>query len=212
MRRLMMRILKQTKMLSVSVVCCALQLTMPPGAMACACCTEPGYRNVKTKSLDAYPSSQLRRIQFAKQADLFTDAGDAKDIKGIKNPSASYDLAVSQSNLSITFNFSDTTGRAATLTLPKPATYSVFEVDPRDNAKPDGFGPRLYKEWKFTGPAGGTGDFSPGVGGSQRLTLILQGRGLACPTADEFSAWTLVVSGPKGEFSLFGQLKASLPE
>jgi hypothetical protein len=208
----MVRVFSQASIASVLAIFFAIQPVWVKQALACACCTEPGYRSVKTKPLDAYPSSQLRRIQFAKQAELFVGVGEATDIKGIKNPSTSYDMAVTQSNLSITFNFSDPTGRAAMLRLAKPQTYSVFEVDPRNNAKPDGFGPRLYKEWKFTAPAEGSGDFNAIVGGSQRLTLILQGRGLACPTADEFSAWTLVVSGQKGEFSLFGQLEAPKPE
>jgi hypothetical protein len=80
-------------------------------------------------------------------------------------------------------------------------------VDPRE-AKPDrGLGPALYKEWKLTAPASGTGVFAPGTGARQRITLILQGRGNRCTDASHFTAWTLVVHGPAAEYTLFGALK-----
>jgi hypothetical protein len=44
------------------------------------------------------------------------------------------------------------------------------------------------------------------VGDSQRLTLILHGHGNSCTSSDHFTHWTLVVSGPKARYRLFGEL------
>jgi hypothetical protein len=38
------------------------------------------------------------------------------------------------------------------------------------------------------------------------LTLIVQGRGNSCTSAGDFSHWTLVMQGPKANYSLFGDL------
>ncbi len=64
----------------------------------------------------------------------------------------------------------------------------------------------LYKEWKLTGEVTGTGAFSATNGVKQSLTLILQGRGNSCTSAVDFTHWTLVMEGPKGRYSLFGEL------
>ena len=69
-----------------------------------------------------------------------------------------------------------------------------------------GQGPALYKEWKLSGPAAATGVFEPGGGPRQVLTLILQGRGNSCTDASDFSHWTLVMQGPKANYTLFGDL------
>jgi hypothetical protein len=81
----------------------------------------------------------------------------------------------------------------------------VFGVDPRN--EPDkGHGPVLYKEWKLSGPASGSGVFQPGGAPRQILTLILQGGGNSCTSAIDFSHWTLVMQGPKAKYTLFGGL------
>ena len=96
-------------------------------------------------------------------------------------------------------------GRTGTLALARPKTVSVFEVDPRDG--PDvGQGPTLYKEWKISSPAAGSGVFAPGTGPRQMLTLIIQGRGNSCTSDIDFSHWTLVMQGPKANYTLFGNL------
>jgi hypothetical protein len=84
----------------------------------------------------------------------------------------------------------------------------VFEVDPREEKRmPEGGqGPRLYKEWKLTGKVQGTGVFSTGMGPEQRITVILQGHGNSCTTSEDFTAWTLVVYGPRADYSLIGNL------
>ena len=76
---------------------------------------------------------------------------------------------------------------------------------PRD--VPDqGTGPSLYKEWKLTGKAAGSGAFSLGGAPKQVLTLIVQGRGNSCTSVGDFAHWTLVMQGPKANYSLFGDL------
>lgn len=95
---------------------------------------------------------------------------------------------------------------SGTLSLKLPKTVAIFEIDPRDS--PDqGTGPVLYKEWKLTGEVTGTGAFSGTNSAKQLLTLILQGRGNSCTSAADFLHWTLVTEGPKGQYSLFGELE-----
>ena len=43
------------------------------------------------------------------------------------------------------------------------------------------------------------------MGKGQRVTLILQGHGNNCTSADMATHWTLVVHGPKAEYHLFGK-------
>ena len=81
----------------------------------------------------------------------------------------------------------------------------MFEVDPR--GRPDkGQGPKFYKEWKLSAPAAGSGVFQPGIAPRQILTLILQGGGNSCTSGIDFSHWTLVVQGPKANYTMFGDL------
>jgi hypothetical protein len=82
---------------------------------------------------------------------------------------------------------------------------SICEVDPGDS--PDQVsGPVLYKELMLTGEVTGFGAFNDTSGVNQVLTLILQGRGNSCTSAEDFTHWTLVTEGPKGAYSLFGDL------
>jgi hypothetical protein len=115
-----------------------------------------------------------------------------------------FDLGVAQQNDRWVFEFRNVEGNTGTLTLNFPNSISVFEIDPRDEKPQPGNGPRLYKEWKLTAKAVGTGIFARGVGSGQNITLILQGHGNNCATPDDFAHWTLVVYGPKAEYSFFG--------
>jgi hypothetical protein len=76
-------------------------------------------------------------------------------------------------------------------------------VDPRIARQ--GHGPTLYKEWKLSAPAAGSG-VSAGHRPRQILTLILQGGGNSCTSAGDFTHWTLVMQGPKANYTLFGDL------
>ena len=183
-------------------------LSDPRAALACACCTNEGQRNVGTVALDSGKREQIESLRFGGKATLFTGEADAQDTKGITTPSDSYGMTAAWRDNRLVLTFRDKSGRTGTLALARPNSVGVFEVDPRRG--PDsGQGPALYKEWKLSGPAAATGVFEPGGGARQVLTLILQGRGNSCTDAGDFSHWTLVMQGPKANYTLFGDLVTS---
>lgn len=174
-------------------------------AFACACCSREGQRNVASVALDSGKRQEIESLRFAGKATLFAGEGDAADIAGITTPSASYELTAKWLDDRLELSFRDQSGRTGMLPMVRPKTMSVFEVDPRD--RPDrGQGPALYKEWKLSAPAAGSGVFQPGIAPRQLLTLILQGNGNSCTSAIDFSHWTLVMQGPKANYTLFGDL------
>ena len=176
-----------------------------PDALACACCTDPGYRNVHVVQLHGSKRAEIKRVRFANSAQLFVTAGGLETVEGIKTPSERYKIKAKWEKNRVVFDLRDAQGRSGTLALAIPYKLSVFGVDPRDG--PDqGSGPVLYKEWKLTGKAAGTGVFSAASGPGHLLTLILQGRGNACSSAADFGHWTLVMQGPKANYHLFGKL------
>jgi hypothetical protein len=182
----------------------------PGEALACACCTNPGQRYVDVEKLDSGRLEEIERVRLGTEARLYVGAGGVETIEGIQNPAERYDLEVAwdkthPGKTRIVFTLASLGGFSGTLSLTLPQTISIFEIDPRD-APDQGTGPTLYKEWKLTGEVTGTGAFSPTNSPKQRLTLILQGRGNSCTSAADFTHWTLVTEGPKGEYSLFGDL------
>ena len=174
-------------------------------ALACACCTNDGQRRVGVEKFDSGKFTEIEQLKFAATAQLFTGERDPSDIKGIATPSASYALQAAWAKDILVFTLRDKNGGAGTLSLQRPATVSILEVDPRDS--PDrGHGPGLYKEWKLTSRAAGTGIFSAASGPNQLITLIVQGRGNSCTSANDFSHWTLAMQGPKASYTFFGEL------
>ena len=129
----------------------------------------------------------------------------SKSVSGIVTPSPSYDMTAAWRDNQLVFSFRDAKGRTGTLALARPASVAVFEVDPR-NGRDAGQGPALYKEWKLSAPASASGVFAPGTGPRHILTLILHGRGNSCTDAGDFTHWTLVMQGPKANYTLFGNL------
>jgi hypothetical protein len=190
----------------VLAVAVAVALNTPREAFACACCTNAGQRNVNVEAFDPGKRALLEELRFADAAKLFLGEADPDSIKGIANPSTAYALTATWQGDRLVFTLKDEQGHAGTLALELPNKISIFEVDPRD-APDQGTGPPLYKEWKLTGKAKGTGAFSPGGGHGQLLTLIVQGGGNSCTSASDFNAWTLVMQGAKANYSLFGDLK-----
>ena len=174
-------------------------------AFACACCTNEGQRNVATVALDSGKRQEIEGLRFADKATVFTGEGDVDGIQGIAAPAGTYKLAAKWVDDRLVLSFRDAAGHSGTLSFARPGTMSVFEVDPRD--RPDkGHGPPLYKEWKLSAPASGSGVFAPGIAPRQILTLILQGSGNSCTSGIDFSHWTLVMQGPKANYTLFGKL------
>src|SRR3954451_5011819 len=114
-------------------------------ALACACCTNEGQRHVATVALDSGKSEEIESLRFGNKATLFTGEVDADGIEAIATPADSYRLAAKWQEDRLVLSFTDAKGRSGTLSLMRPDTLSVFEVDPRN--RPDkGQGPRLYKE------------------------------------------------------------------
>jgi hypothetical protein len=191
--------------LVLAIVAALLALAVPQHAFACACCTNYGQRNVDVVALDSGKRAELENLRFADKAQLFVGEGDPDTVKGIASPAASYALKAAWRGNQLVLDLRDAAGREGTLTLSVPGKVSIFEVDPRDS--PDqGTGPALYKEWKLTGKAAGSGVFVAGSGSKQLLTLIVQGRGNSCTSANDFAHWTLVMEGPKANYTLFGDL------
>jgi hypothetical protein len=177
-------------------------------AYACACCTTAGQRNVNIDKLLPERLQLIDKLRFVPKAELVAGERDIEDFKGIEKPSLEYGLAVTRQKGGFVFAFRDENGNQGTLTLARPETISIFEVDPRQPfGDSSGFGPRLYKEWRLTANFAGTGIFRSGNGGYQRITLIFQGSGASCPDAGDFTHWTLVVHGPAHEYTFHGTLE-----
>ena len=178
-------------------------------AEACACCSNDGQRNVQTQEVDAYAASILADIRFDATSHLYTGEGEA-DGGWAGTDTPNFRLAVAKSVNAWAFEFLQDGPARGTLTFAMPKTVSRFEIDPREpNAASNGTGPVLYKEWRLTTPARGSGMFKDVTGGDQKATLILHGRGNSCTDASQFTAWTLVLHGPKLTTSFFGTLAAN---
>ena len=188
-------------LLFLIAVCVTLMSPVP--ALACACCAHQGQRNVNVETLDETRRAVLDELRFANEAQLFLGEADPDSAEGIANASSRYALKAEWQKNGIVFSFTGADGGSGTLALDLPDKISVFEIDPRD--QPDqGTGPPLYKEWKLTSKAKATGAFSAGTG--HTLTLIVQGSGNSCTSSNDFGYWTLVMQGPKANYSLFGDL------
>ena len=190
----------------ILAVAAAVALGAPREALACACCSNQGQRNVNVEALDQGKRALLEELRFADDAKLFLGEADPDSVEGIANPSSAYALEAAWEGNRLVFALKDEHGNDGTLALELPNKISVFEVDPRD-APDQGTGPALYKEWKLSGRAGGSGVFAPGAAAGHTLTLIVQGRGNSCTSASDFAYWTLVMQGPKANYSMFGDLK-----
>jgi hypothetical protein len=184
-------------------------LTSAGASPALACETSPAQRYVKTEKFSALRSGEMVRVNFAPTAKL-TIAETDEPIKGF-DANADYQVTVAwQKDDSAVFSLRDGKDRTGTLTVARPKTLSIFEVDTRDS-KDDKASPSLYKEWKMTSPALGDGVFKGVTGKGQTMTLVLHGRGDSCPDTKQFNAWTLLVYGPAGTFTLFGKLDPMEP-
>jgi hypothetical protein len=189
----------------------AIALALPgQAAHACACCSNEGQRYVETNALQDYETGILTDIRFGSTARLYTGEGDA-DGGWTKSDSPEFQLSVTKNadKAAATWTFGlSQPGTTGTLTFAIPKAMTKFEVDPREPSPPGGTGPVLYKEWRLTAPARGTGLLATVTGGDQKATLILHGRGNSCTDASQFTAWTLVLHGTKITTSFFGSLTA----
>ncbi|HEX2888599.1 hypothetical protein, partial [Vineibacter terrae] len=153
-----------------------------------------------------YRRGEIDRLRFAPTAELVTGNAEPGDLKGLRATTSTYGLDVQRTADGVTFEFRDQDRRAGALSLAWPEMIAIFEVDPRQEKSPGGLGPRLYKEWSVTGRIAGTGIFEPGNGDGTRITLILQGGGNSCTSAEDFTEWTLTVAGPDAAYTFIGAL------
>ena len=176
-------------------------------ALACACCSNRAARYVEVEKLSEYRLGEIERMTFAEEAFL-AEGADSHPID-IQDLGTTLQLAVARTKKEIVFSFRDQLGRATALTLAIPGTISIFEVDPRGGERDEGLGPNLYKEWQLTANASATGVFRPLVENSQKVTLVLHGRGRGCTEATDFTDWTLLIHGPAGKLTLYGALTSA---
>lgn len=192
--------------LTLALAAFALTLAAAADAAACACCTNRGQRTVGMQAFDSGKHAQVDEMTFLPTAQLYVGEGDTEAIEGIAAAEDNYTLQVTREAASITFAFKGIASAGGSLTLALPERVSVFEVDTRDT--PDsGMGPPLYKEWKLTGDVKGTGDFAAASAAGQKLTLILHGTGNSCTSSIDFAHWTLVMEGPRANYTLIGDLQ-----
>ena len=190
----------------LALAAAVLATTAWQAALACACCTSTGERTDLVMKLSESYAAELELLRFDKTAELFLGEAEPDTVKGITAPADKYDIEASWKN-GFLFSFRDKTGRAGTLSLARPGTISIFHVDQR--SPDEGREPGLYKEWRLRAKATGTGVFTPGLGTGQTLTLVLQGRGNNCTSADQFTHWMLIMRGPKAKYHFFGSLQTA---
>jgi hypothetical protein len=193
--------------LLAAATCFAL-LGYSPEGRACACCSEDGERIEGTAPVQPYERAELDRLRLGKRARLFLTAAGFDGVSGISNPSDTYEVVLTRRGDRWTFAFKDGSGNTGSLAFDVPAAMESFFVDPHDGAQSGAGGPLLFKEWRLRAPVVATGIFAAGSGGGPTVRLILQGRGNSCTSAEQFSSWTLVVTGPKAGYALFGPLAA----
>jgi hypothetical protein len=175
-------------------------------ALACACCSNTAQRSVHTQKIDGHITAQLEQLNFGKTAKIAVGERDDHPIPGLEAPVEDFTVTVTRLKDRTTFALRDTKDRAGTLSLVRPQTISIFEVDPRDT-EDHGQGPNLYKEWTITTAAAGDGIFRRSTGPNRRLSLVLHGRGNSCTDATSFKHWTLEVLGRRDEsYTFYGEL------
>ena len=92
----------------------ALVLTPSGGALACACCSEPGQRLEMVVPLDSYLKGELDRIAIAPSARLYTDVGFPDSIEGVEAPSdGEYSVVLRRTERTVLLTLADAEGLPA---------------------------------------------------------------------------------------------------
>src|SRR5262245_60387576 len=100
-------------------------------ALACACCSHVAQRSDYFQNIVALINAQLEQMHFQPKATLQTGERDADDmIPGLTDAVTDYTVTATRLKDRITFALRDAKDRAGTLSLVKPQTISIFEVDP----------------------------------------------------------------------------------
>ncbi len=186
----------------------ALLVACVPGtALACACCSDAGQRFTGMIQMDAYEQGIYDAIAFDGLANLYTTACAYECVQGIEPVADPY--AVSLMREGATWHMDLTgadDGGSGRLSFPLPDQIFAMAVDPTPDAEQHT--PVLYKEWRVTTAVTATGAFAPAMAeGAPAGTFILHGQGNSCVSDADFTHWTLQVSGPSADFTLFGKLR-----
>jgi len=191
---------------SFALLIVALLLSTPINALACACCSEPGFYFSGPTDFSEHEFGEFERMRFSRTASLFlTPAGIDEDSHGIDQPKQNYVLtaSVKERILKLSFRNGEHSGMLALVLPEKMWNHSA---DIHDRRIGPGGGPLLYKEWRFEGEVKGTGIFKAGTSSPSKYTLVLQGRGNGCDNAEDFSNWRVEVKGEKARYAFHGKL------
>ena len=195
-----------TKCLAAASFTAAVTMIGMSPALACACCSFTAQRSVGVQKIDSRITAQLEQLYFRGAAKLAFGERDDHPIPGLDAPVEDFTVTVTRLKDRITFALRDAKDRAGTLSLVRPQTISIFEVDPRDTVD-SGTGPSLYKEWTISTNAAGDGIFRSSTGPNRRISLVLHGRGNSCTDASDFKHWTLEVHGRGApSYTFYGEL------
>ncbi|MFV0388893.1 MAG: hypothetical protein ACK5NT_09060 [Pyrinomonadaceae bacterium] len=175
---------------------------------ACACCAEAGYYKSNTKQITDEIRHELHRLKFS-NASLYTTSDFPDNIYGIDPIAINYDLIGGYIKQSFNFQLIDIEGNEGTLELQTPATFTDYGADLHEKKTKKGE-IEVYKEWRFEGALKhSSGSFENASNAAAKYKLILQGRGNACTSADDFTRWRLEVKGASSDFALYGTLTAA---
>ena len=174
--------------------------------LLCACCAEPGEWFERTGRLESYEVSELSNVKFDAVAKLYTTAAGFEGTKGLPAQYESFQLSDSFGRaLNLTLTFKGERGETGSLVLQLPRLATSFGADLHD--APEGSaGPILYKEWRFSGPASGSGMFRKSVAPGTKFHLVLQGRGNNCLSSSDFQHWRLDIAGSRADYAFYGAL------
>lgn len=203
----------RSKLIAVSIAFLFI-LSLSDSALACACCAERGHRSTVVGKLDNYTLGLLKDMKMADSTVLYTEAPGFELIKGLAELDKEYnagelekiDLVSSYLNDTWKVTIKTPAGKTGTLTLPRPATATVFKVDLFETTEGE---PGVYKEFIFNGIVGaGTGAFKAGIVRPTKFSLIFMGKGNMCDNSEDFTNWRLEVKGAKADYAFFGKMKA----
>lgn len=181
-------------------------LSLPSRVLACACCSNTGDYHIGFGKPSEYEFSLMQQVRFGGTAHLYLTEADLEDsAKGLAHRAESYSVKGSLVGNVWKLEFRDGSN-SGTLSLPFPAKVLSYTADIRDGQTSPGGGPLLYKEWRFEGNVNGTGFFRAGIVAPTKYFLVLQGRGNACQSAEDFSHWRLNITGKKADYAFYGEL------
>ncbi|MEZ5344401.1 MAG: hypothetical protein R2681_02495 [Pyrinomonadaceae bacterium] len=187
-------------------------LFSPTDAFACACCADPGYYRIRVSKPGSFETDILKKFEF-RNAQIYSTAGFPEDVKGLDPVSEEYQISASLTGDGWDFSMKDKNGKEGTLKLKMPKTFVDFAVDTREGEKGGAGSVLLYKEWRFLYKVEeGTGIFRDGVKGKTEYFLVLQGKGNACNSAEDYTHWRLEVTGKNASYAFYGDLGSADPE